>query len=317
MLLQENIFLKDYTSYKIGGPARYFMEAGSVAEIKEALDFWRKENCPLIILGGGNNILFADKGFSGLVLKTSLKSLETQGVEIRASSGVKFSDVVDLAAENNLQGLEWAGGLPGTIGGAVFGNAGAFGGEMKDSVVEVKSIDIRNPRVVITRNNGQCAFGYRTSVFKQIKNEIILEIVLRLEKGDKEEIMKLIKEHIAYRINKQPLDYPSAGSVFKNIKLEDVPEKIRGEFQKVVKTDPFPVVPVAYLLNEAGLKGSRSGGAMISEKHPNFIINTGGAFASDVLNLIELAKKTVREKFGIELQEEIQIIDEKNGISFK
>jgi UDP-N-acetylmuramate dehydrogenase len=317
MLLQENIPLKDYTSYKIGGPARYFVEAENVAEIKEALDFWKKENCPLIILGGGNNILFSDKGFSGLVLKISLKSMEAQDIEIRASSGVKFSDVVDVAAENSLRGLEWAGGLPGTVGGAVFGNAGAFGGEMKDSVVEVKSIDIRDPYVVITRSNSQCAFGYRTSIFKQIKNEIILEIVLRLEKGDKEGVAKLIKKHIAYRINKQPLDYPSAGSVFKNIKLEDVPEKIRGEFQEVVKTDPFPVVPVAYLLSEAGLKGSRSGGAMISEKHPNFIINTGGAFASDVLNLIELAKKTVREKFGIDLEEEIRIIDIKNGISFK
>lgn len=308
MLIQQNIPLSQYTSYKIGGPARYFAEVESVAEIEEALDFWKKEECPLIIIGGGNNILFSDRGFSGLVLKIALKSLETQGVEIRASSGVKFSDVVDLAVNSGLRGLEWAGGLPGTIGGAVFGNAGAFGGETKDSVVEVKSIRLDDPNRIIVRDNQACAFGYRTSIFKQERDEIIIEVVFELKPGNKEEIEKTIQEHIQYRIDRQPLEYPSCGSVFKNVRLTDVPEKSQEAFKPVLKTDPFPVVPAAYLLSEAGLKGTRSGGAMISEKHPNFIINVGGAAAEDVKNLIAIAKTKVKEIFGIDLELEIQIV---------
>jgi UDP-N-acetylmuramate dehydrogenase len=309
MLFQQNIPLSQYTSYKIGGPAKYFAEAENIAEIREALDFWKKEKCSLIILGGGNNVLFSDEGFPGLVLKISLKSLEINGDEIKAESGVEFSDMVDLAAKNSLTGLEWAGGLPGTIGGAVFGNAGAFKEETKDSVIEVKSIRLDDPNRIIVRDNQACAFGYRTSIFKQKKDEIIIEVVFELKPGNKEEIKKTMQEHIQYRIARQPLEYPSAGSVFKNIKLEDVPEKFLEEFKPVVKTDPFPVVPVAYLLSEAGLKGSRSGGAMISEKHPNFIINTGDAKRRDVLDLIALAKETIKNKFGIFLEEEIQIID--------
>ena len=316
MIIQENILLKNHTSYKIGGPARYFAEAKSIADIKEALEFWKKEGMALFVLAGGNNVIFSDSGFAGLVLKVSLDSIKVSGEEITAEAGAKLSDVVELASKNSLKGIEWAGGLPGTIGGAVFGNAGAFGGEMKDIVVAVKSLDIRNPEKIVSRKNSECGFGYRTSVFKSIRNEIILSIELRLQPGKSEEIEKAIKEHIGYRIERQQLEYPSAGSTFKNIDTNLVSEEQKKEWSAVMKTDPFPLVPVAHLLSEAGLKGKRVGGAMISEKHPNFFINVGGATASDVLDLISLAKKTIKEKFGIELEEEVQIVDENGGIRF-
>ncbi len=316
MIIQENILLKNHTSYKIGGPARYFAEAKSIADIKEALEFWKKEGMALFVLAGGNNVIFSDSGFAGLVLKVSLDSIKVSGEEITAEAGAKLSDVVELASKNSLKGIEWAGGLPGTIGGAVFGNAGAFGGEMKDIVVEVKSLDIRNPEKIVSRDNRECGFGYRTSIFKNIRNEIILSIELRLQPGESEEIEKAIKEHIGYRIERQPLEYPSAGSTFKNIDANLVSEEQKKEWSAVMKTDPFPLVPVAHLLSEAGLKGKRVGGAMISEKHPNFFINVGGATASDVLDLISLAKKTIKEKFGIGLEEEVQIVDENGGIRF-
>ncbi|MCL4406046.1 MAG: UDP-N-acetylmuramate dehydrogenase [Patescibacteria group bacterium] len=314
MVIQENIPLKNHASYKIGGPARYFAEAKTVAEIQEALDFWKQKGCPLFVLAGGNNVLFSDEGFAGLVLKIGLDSLEISVGEMRAGAGAKMSTVVDLAARNSLRGLEWAGGLPGTIGGAVFGNAGAFGGEMKDSVIEVKSLNVRDPRKIISRDNKQCAFDYRSSIFKRTGNEIILEVVVRLQKGDRAEIEKSVREHIAYRLERQPLEYPSAGSVFKNVRLEDVPARLRDGFKDVIKTDPFPVVPVAHLLSEAGLKGARKGGAMISEKHPNFIVNVADASAKDVLYLVALAKESIRKKFDIELEEEIRVIDESRGI---
>ncbi|HOF50458.1 MAG TPA: UDP-N-acetylmuramate dehydrogenase [Candidatus Colwellbacteria bacterium] len=316
MIIQENILLKNHTSYKIGGPARYFIEAKSVAEVQEALEFWKEKGIALFVLAGGNNILFSDGGFAGLVLKISLDSVRLSGEEIIVEAGAKLSDVVELAAKNGLKGIEWAGGLPGTIGGAVFGNAGAFGGEMKDIVVEVKSLDIRNPEKIVSRGNKECGFGYRTSAFKQIRNEIILEIKLRLQQGDSEEIEKAIKEHIRYRIERQPLEYPSAGSTFKNVDVNLVSEEQKKQWSAVLKTDPFPLVPVAHLFSEAGLKGKKVGGAMISEKHPNFFINTGGATASDVLDLISSAKKTIKERFGIELEEEVQIIGENGGIKF-
>lgn len=308
MLFQQNIPLSQYTSYKIGGPAAYFAEAKSIAEINDALDFWKEKNCSLFVIGGGNNVLFSDSGFPGLVLKISLESMEVSEKKIAAGAGVKFSDAVSAALNKGLSGLEWAAGLPGTVGGAVFGNAGAFKEETKDSVIEVKSLRLDDPSRIIVRDNKACAFGYRTSVFKEKKDEIIVEAVFELKPGRKEEIEKTMQEHIQYRINKQPLEYPSAGSVFKNIRLADVPEKFREELKPVIKVDPFPVVAVAYLLSEAGLKGTRSGGAMISEKHPNFIVNLGGAAAEDVKNLIRIAKEKIYDKFAVKLEEEIQII---------
>ena len=206
-----------------------------------------------------------------------------------------------------MSGLEWAGGLPGTLGGAVYGNAGAFGGEIKDNILEAESFDIESGELR-ARNNKECGFGYRTSVFKKNKNEIILSAAFQMKKDDSATVAKRTAEKIEYRKVRHPLEYPNVGSIFKNVPLELVPQSVREQCADVIKQDPFPIVPTARLIKLAGLKGKVHGGAMISEKHANFIVNTGGATAADVKFLIDLIKREIKNQFGIELEEEVQII---------
>jgi len=209
------------------------------------------------------------------------------------------------AIEESLSGLEWSGGLPGSIGGAVRGNAGAFGGEMKDSVSKVESVDLTTLEEKI-RDNVHCEFGYRTSIFKtQGTPEFIISVTVSLTLGDKKQIKQATLEKIEYRKAKHPLEYPSAGSVFKNVSLSQIPQQLKEQWKEHIKNDPFPVIPAAVIIALAGLSGIRSGDALLSEKHTNFIVNLGNAKATDVKAVIEIIKKTVREKFGIQLEEEI------------
>lgn len=314
-----NALLKDYSNYRIGGPARYFVEPQNVDEIIHALELWRMRNPSLrnrayghdfFILGGGTNVLFDDQGFQGLVLKPHIDFIEINGPILKVGATTPIDKLLDSTIHNQLSGLEWAGGLPGTVGGAVYGNAGAFGGEMKDLIREVISLDIRGKRPLVIRRTGEnCGFNYRSSIFKRNPGrEIILEVFLELGGGDGGRIESAIQEKIDYRKQKQPLEYPNIGSIFKNVGLDKVSRSQRYEFQPVIKTDPFPVVPAAYLISEAGLKGVSCGGAMISPKHPNFIVNAMNAKASDVKNLIELVKNKVKSRFGISLEEEIEYV---------
>lgn len=314
-MFQSSVELRKFSNYKIGGAARHFYVARSVDDLKRASQKAKKENLPLFILGGGTNLLISDKGFEGLVLKPEIKKLQVSGFKCQVGSGVLVSDLLDFCIGKGLSGLEWAGGLPGTVGGAIRGNAGAFGGEIKDSIAEVVSLDISGKvSKIVKRNNKECKFGYRNSIFKMKdsnpsassgQGEVILEATLALKKGDKKAIRAAIEEKIKYRKERQPLEYPNIGSIFKNVDLKLVPKKIRGDLAHVVKTDPFPVVPTAYLISECGLKGVSWGGAMISPKHPNFIVNILDAKAEDVKILIKLVKSAVKEKFGIKLEEEV------------
>lgn len=310
--MDKSVNLKEYTSYKIGGPASYFVEARNQDDIKKAVVEWGNlhgDPKNIFILGGGANVLFSDKGFDGLVIKITTKGIkEIESGVIEAGAGDSMKDIVDFAAEKSLSGMEWAAGLPGSFGGALRGNAGAFKGEMKDLVVEVRSIDLSDPSKLIVRNNEECGFDYRTSFFKREGKEIILSAVIQLVTGDEQNIRDKMDGYIKYREDHQPLEYPSAGSTFKNVDANLVTESQREEWVTVIKNDPFPVVPAAFLINEAGLKGKRIGGAMISEKHPNFFINYDNATAEDVMKLINFAKNGVKEKFGIDLEPEVQIV---------
>ena len=238
--------------------------------------------------------------------------------------------------------MEWAGGLPGTIGGAVRGNAGAFGGETKDRIVAVMSLHVlsaqfsrasaSSPRAsalkLVRRTNEECRFGYRNSIFKEHDGEeIVVEAVFELTKGDPVEIKRIADERINYRTTRHPIEFPNIGSMFKNIPLSQIyaegtqeyAESIHSGLVSIlrgsasnprssafpVKHDPFPVIPTACLLAEAGLKGMTHGGAMISPKHPNFIVNVNHATSADVKSLIALVKKTIHEKFGVILEEEV------------
>lgn len=303
-MMQKNILLADYSNYKIGGPASNFLEISDIDELKGLnLEAFAK----FFVLGGGTNVLISDEGFNGLVIKNSIGGLEQKKDGLHIGSGVLLPSVVEYSIKNSLSGLEWAGGLPGTMGGGVRGNAGAFGGEIKDSVFQVESLDLKSGKIK-KRNNKECNFGYRWSVFKENPQELILSVVLRLQNGNKSSIRDEINQKIEYRNNRHPLDYPNIGSTFKNIPLSSLPRKLKEEFWPYIKNDPFPIVPTAKLLALADLKGKRVGDAQISDKHPNFIVNLGNAKSSDVLKLVQLAKKTIKDKWGIELEEEIQYL---------
>jgi UDP-N-acetylmuramate dehydrogenase len=317
-MFEENVPLAAHSNYKIGGPARFFAEVKNVKEVVEAYKF-AKENLAslpagrqVFILGGGTNLLISDKGFDGLVIKAAFPHVEKRSEELLAvGAGVLVKDLLEFMGLHSLSGLEWAGGLPGTVGGAIWGNAGAFGGEMKDSVVEVVSVDISSGASrVITRTNDECQFGYRSSIFKENSNrgikEVIAEVVFKVSKGDQRAIRKVIQEKVDYRKARQPLDYPNVGSIFKNVDIKMVPAATLEKFKEKIKTDPFPVLPTAVLINAAGLTGRAIGGAMVSPKHANFIINaTGEATAADVKALMEIVKNEVKNQFGVEIEQEV------------
>lgn len=306
--IQENVLLAQHCNYKIGGPARYFCDATTEEEIRSAILFAREKRVPIFILGSGTNLLFADEGYNGLVLKPNLQKLEAIGGIVEVGAGALVSDLLNFTISHSLSGLEWSGGLPGTVGGAVRGNAGAFKGEIKDRIVSVDSLEI-DALEKISREKSACRFGYRSSIYKEKGGkEIILSAQIRLEKGDSEKISAGIQEKINYRLQRHPMEYPNTGSTFKNVDLNLVPAKVREAFAKVVKLDPFPVIPTAFLITEAGLKGTRSGGAMVSPKHANFIINADNAKSADVKALIAIVKQRVFDKFEIHLEEEIQIV---------
>lgn len=318
----ENVYLSDFGSFKIGGPASFFFEALNEQEVAWAVKKARSENIPIFILGAGTNLLFGDEGFHGLVLRPALRFLSIQGEQMFVGADILMPDLLKAAEQYSLSGLEWAGGLPGTVGGAIRGNAGCFGGEMKDAIESVKSFDTEQMKTV-ERAAAECVFGYRDSVFKQKHGtEIILSVVLRLKTGERGAIEKVIAEKVAYRKERHPLEYPNIGSIFKNVPLAAVCEKGSEAYETAlqdkklqyksseftVKTDPFPVISAAKLISEAGLRGWGSNRAVFSEKHPNFIVNLGGARAADVKELIVLAKNKVWEKFGVQLEEEPEIL---------
>lgn len=305
--VRRNVPLKEYSAYRIGGPASYFLETDDITVLSDALVAAQEELVPFFIMGSATNLLISDSGFAGLVVRPQFRSLSVEGTRLRAGAGALMADVLSFAIENSLSGLEWAGGLPGTVGGAIRGNAGAFGGETKDSVHEVMSLDMSDTQMRrITRMRNECDFSYRNSIYKEPdRKELIVEAEFNLSHGDPEKIRLLVDEKIRYRAERHPMDVPNVGSTFKNVPLDRVPDAMRAVIAHVVKTDPFPVVPAAYLISETKLQGVQIGGAMISPKHPNFIVNVDNARARDVEELISLIKDAVREKFGIILEEEV------------
>lgn len=320
--IEKNISLSKHSNYKIGGRAKFFFEAKSIKDIKDAV-LWAKANKQKIfLLGGGTNLLFSDRGYNGLVIKVSINHLSAKGLRIYVGAGVSVEDLLKFAVKNKLSGLEWAGGLPGAVGGAIRGNAGAFKGETKDNIESVESFNLKTLKTIVCKNKA-CQFSYRTSFFKKKDGDyIITSAVIKLKYGDPKAIQSAIQDKIDFRKSRHPLEYPNSGSVFKNISLSQVVKEKTLEYQESVrqasynlrgvtvpiKNDPFPVIPTAFLISAVGLKGKKSGGAMISTKHPNFIVNVKKAKAKDILALIKLVKVTLKRKFGIKAEEEVQIV---------
>ena len=292
IIIKKNEPLANHCTYRIGGPARVLFLAANEREIVAGIEIAKEKNFKMMILGGGSNILFSDRGFDGLVLKLAnnfikiAEEKENRAV-VLAGAGAPLAALVKFALDNSLAGMEWAAGIPGTAGGAIRGNAGAFGREIGASVLRVRALEISGKSVVpAIVGKEDCAFGYRESVFKRNKNLVITAAKFVLEKGNANEIADKIKECAEKKRISQPLDFPSAGSVFKN------PE---GFF-------------AAKIIEDCGLKGRSAGGAQISEKHANFIVNRGNARADDVLALIAQIKAAAKEKFAVDLKEEIEIV---------
>ena len=281
--------MKKHTSFKIGGVADKFLIVDSEEELKQALEYAKEEKIKINIIGNGSNLLVKDTGIRGLVIKINIQKLKIEKkedhVEIEVGSGNKMMSLAIKLKNEEIAGLEELCGIPGSIGGAVFMNAGAYGKEMKDIIISTKCMD-ENGNIFELSNEEQ-SFSYRSSIFNK-KKYIILETKIKLQHGKKEDINKKMNEYQKTRKAKQPIEFPSAGSSFKR--------------QEGIIT--------AKLIDELGLKGFKIGGAKVSEKHAGFIINDGNATAKDVLDLIEYIKKKVYEKYKIHIEEEIRILGE-------
>jgi len=311
--IKKNVLLKDYSTFRIGGKARYFVEVRNISQLIEAINWSYKKDIPFFVLGGGSNILFLAKECKELVIRCAISYIRHTNNNLKfetlyAGAGTRLERLVQFSLKESLTGLEWMVGIPGTIGGAVCNNAGAFGKEVKDIVKKVKILKVsKNGLETKTFSNEDCQFSYRSSLFKNNKSYIIIEVELELKKEKKSRIESKIKENLLYRKVHQPLEYPSIGSIFKNIPFSRCRPSLLEKFPDLKQFQNRKEIPAAYLIDSCGLKEKKIGGAQISKKHSNFIINTGKATAEDVMILISLIKQKVRDKFGIQLEEEIII----------
>ena len=303
--LIEHELLSKHTTWRIGGPARWFVEAKSVEETIEAIEFAKKNNAPWFVLSGGSNILVSDAGFDGVVIHPALREVSVEGNKLTVGAGAPVVFVARAAAEAGLSGLEWMATLPGTIGGAVRGNAGCFGCETKDNLV---SVAVLRDGQVVQLSKDEMSFGYRDSVFKKNK-DIILSAVFELTPDEPATIKAKMDELLAKRLAAQPPAGGTAGCVFKNYQIKD------GELERLKQEADIPQemldkknLSAGWLIDQMDLKGKQIDGAQVSEKHANFIVNLGNAKAEAVVQLISLIKTQARDRFGIQLEEEIEYL---------
>lgn len=277
--------LKKHTTFRIGGPARYFVRPKTTKEIIELISYCQENDLPYFILGKGSNLLVSDQGYSGMIIQLlqNYSDIQIEGNMIVAQSGALLSAIAGKAAAHSLGGMEFAAGIPGTIGGAVFMNAGAYDGEIRQVLVQAEVLDREGQVRILT--NEQLELGYRTSIVKKM-GYVVLRIWLRLEDREESLVRARIEELRKARIAKQPLEYPSAGSTFKR--------------------------PAGYfagkLIMDAGLAGLQVGDAQVSEKHCGFVINRGNATAAQTLELISTVQKQVKDKFQVDLEMEVQML---------
>jgi len=309
--LEKDIMLKDYTTFKIGGLAKYFLRTSDRKELKKIIETAIKENINFLVIGGGSNILFSSNGFGGLVVVYKIENAKERPlIENKGDNVFKVDATINLSSlimeMKSFSGLEWGAGIPGTLGGAINGNAGALGESISDSIESVDVLEINDTEVIEkTFNKKECCFGYRTSIFKNSNHLLVISANLKLEKGDEKEIQERIKDNLEKRKIKQPKGF-SIGSIFKNYNGK-IDESIISNYQELKSFNEKGLIPAGLLIELSELKGKQIGDAKISEEHANFIINLGNATSDDVMSLINLIKKTVKEKFLVDLEEEIKI----------
>ena len=281
--VQKDELMKKHTTFRIGGPADYFIMPSNEKELEETIRVCREFSIPIYIVGNGSNLLVGDKGFRGAIIQLykSMGTFQVEGNQITAQAGCSLAQIANAALDAALTGFEFAAGIPGTLGGAVVMNAGAYGGEMKDVLESVTALTGEGKIIELGRN--ELELGYRTSVIAK-KGYIVLGAVLKLERGDGEKIKTYMDELKEKRVTKQPLEYPSAGSTFKR------PE---GYF-------------AGKLIEDAGLRGFQVGGAQVSEKHCGFVINRDHATAADIMELMRQVQIRVKENSGVDLEPEVK-----------
>lgn len=285
--IYKNEPMKKHTTFRVGGQADYYIIAKTNEEIREVVQLCRQEHVPYYVIGNGSNLLVSDAGYRGVIIQIykGMDAVRIEGDVIKAQAGALLSRIGNAALEAGLEGFEFASGIPGTVGGAVVMNAGAYGGEMKDILLEA-TVLTPDGEVLVLKNQ-ELELGYRTSIVAK-NNYIVLDAVMQLKQGDKDAIKERMNELKEKRVSKQPLEYPSAGSTFKR------PE---GYF-------------AGKLIEDAGLRGFQVGGAQVSEKHCGFVINKGEATASDVMELMEQVSDRVEKMAGVRLEPEVKILGE-------
>lgn len=305
MQLRENVPLARLTTFQIGGPARYFIEARTEDEVREAIQWAHEKSLRYVVLAGGSNVLVPDEGVDGLVIHIMSDQFSFAGSEVAADAGCNLLSLIRVAGEKHLGGWEKLAGIPGTIGGAVRGNAGAFGPEIKDFVTKVRAFDSETGEMREFEND-LCDFSYRHSFFKDNPEWIITSVQVRLAQGDPAKISMSIQETIAEREKRHLQNVRAAGSFFMNPKA---PPEIVAMFEKEKQVRSREGrVPAGWLIEKAGMKGFAVGGAVASLQHPNYIVNQGNATAAQVRGLAQKVRESVKTQFAIELAEEAAVL---------
>ena len=302
--IQEHVVLAPFTTFNIGGPARYLCEVRNEEDVKEGLEWGKSHGMKFVLLAGGSNVLIPDSGLDALVMHIVEGSHTFDDDVVTADFGCNLLALIRDAGTRSLGGWEKLSGIPGSIGGAVRGNAGAFGTEMKDIVTYVRALNTKTGKVK-DFTNAECAFSYRHSFFKDNPQWVILRVQVRLAQGQQKSIATSIEATIAERERRHLQDVQAAGSFFMNPvapkAIVDLFEKEKGVLSREGR------VPAGWLIEKAGLKGAKVGGAVASEQHPNYIVNTGGASANDVLRLALRIKREVFDRFVVKLKEEAAV----------
>ena len=291
---KRNILLKDYTTYKIGGPAKYFFITKKSEDLISALKIAKQFKVPVFILGGGSNLLVADKGFKGLVIKIDINDISFTDNKVTAGAGVGLTKFSNSLSAKGLSGLEWAVGIPGTLGGAIYGHAQAFGTKISSSIESVEAVDIKN-LLIKKFSKKQCQFSLKNSIFKKKKNFVIISATLKFDKKDVQEIKNKVEEFLNYRKTNHPINFPSAGSTFVNPEKQIRNKKLLETCPELKEYNKKGIIPAGYLIAKCGLNEKKMGNIQISKIHANFIVNLGGGKAKDVLKLMKLAQDEVKK----------------------
>ncbi len=303
----KNYPLKKFTKMAMGGPASYFIIVKSEKELITALNFAKQKRLPWYAVGEGSNLIVADEGFKGIIIEIRNSKFEIRNEMVTVGAGHNLLSLIHKLNRKGLSGMEKMAGIPGTVGGAIYGCAGAYGQEIKDWLVSVRVFDGQKFRVLSRK---QCKFGYRESIFKKRKDWIITAATFRLKNAKKEALLKTSKAIIKLREKKYPPGLKCPGSFFKNIKVSDIMPDIRKKFLRVLPKDKimYGKVPVGYLLEEVGAKGMRFGKIKVAKHHANLIYNPDGGKASDVKKLAKKLKALVKNIFFVRIEEEVQYL---------